>query len=220
MKESNKESRERKVDVVAEKEEKKKTTTTSRTDAHAREVPLKEVTREDIERFVNVFNEEMVRMNAVIPTVVILSDQSIRQLTHLMKRYPMSKLEKMVVNAAASDFLNGGGQRGFKADLEWLTREANFIKVVNNKYANIPRERQWHDVIEERRLMIEERKQREREQRLRNREIEKEERERRRRQREYDAAHAATPEEIKRIMAGFELPRLTSEQEYYLRRKK
>ena len=205
MKERSKESKERKAAAVAEKE-KKKTTTTSHAGTPAREVPLTEVTQEDLDRFVNIFNEEMVRTSAVIPTVIILPEKCARQLTHLMLRYPMSQLERMVVNAAASDFLNGGGQRGFKADLEWLTREANFIKVVNNKYANIPPDRQWRDANEERQLLIEKRRQEEHERRLRNLEIEEDERECRRRQREYDAAHAATPDQVEAILANVKMP--------------
>lgn len=217
MKERSKERKERKVVVVAEeKNEKEKATTTSRAGRAHEECPLNVVTQEDIERFIDIFNETMIRTSAVIPTVDILTTQAERQLRYLMQRYPMAKLEKMVENAAASDFLNGSGQRGFKADIEWLTREVNFIKVVNNKYANIPHERRWKDPAER----MAERKQQEHERHLRNMEIEEEERERRRRQREYDAAHAATPEEIARIMADFELPRLTPEQQEYLRRKK
>ncbi len=217
MKERSKESKERKAVVVAEeKNEKEKATTTSRAGRAHEECPLNVVTEEDIERFIDIFNETMIRTNAVIPTVDILTTQAERQLRYLMQRYSMAKLEKMVENAAASDFLNGSGQRGFKADFEWLTREVNFIKVVNNKYANIPHERRWQDPAER----MEERKQREHERLLRNMEIEEEEREKRRRQREWDAAHAATPEEIARITAGFELPRLTPEQQEYLRRKK
>ena len=219
MKERSKESKERKAAAAAEeKKEKEKAAAASCAGVppHANEKPLSEVTQSDIDRIIDIFNETMIRTSAAIPTVDILTAQAERQLCYLMKRYPMAKLERMVEKAAVSDFLNGGGRRGFRADIEWLTREQNFIKVVNGKYDNIPNERRWRDPAER----IEERKQRERERQLRNMEIEREERERRRRQREYDAAHAATPEEIQRIMAGFELPRLTSEQEDYLRRKK
>ena len=203
MKERSKESKERKVVVVAEeKNEKEKTATTSRAGRAHEECPLNVVTQEDIERFIDIFNETMIRTNAVIPTVDILTTLAERQLRYLMQRYPMSKLEKMVENAAASDFLNGSGQRGFKADIEWLTRELNFIKVVNNKYANIPRERRWQDPTER----IEERRQQEHLRHLRNMEIEEQERERRRQQREYDAAHAATPEEVKAILANIRMP--------------
>ena len=223
MKESSKESKERKAAAVAEEKTlKEKAAAASRagTPPRAKDEPLTKVTQEHLERFVDIFNEEIIRTNAVIPTVEFLTALADRQLRYLMQRYPMSKMEAMVEKAAASTFLNGGGRRGFRADIEWLTREQNFIKVVNGKYDDVPEERRWRDPVEERELLVEKRKQQEHERRLRNLEIEEAERERRRQQRDYDAAHAATPEEIRRIMADFELPRLTPEQEDYLRRRK
>ena len=216
MKERSKESKERKAAAVAEEKtlkEKAAAASCAGVPPRVREKPLSEVTQDDLNHFIDVFNEAMIRMSAAIPTVDILSAQASRQLSYLMQRYPMSKLETMVEKAAISTFLNGGGRRMFRAEIEWLTREQNFIKVLNGKYDDVPPERRWKDPDEER-------KQQEHEQRLRILEMEEAEREQRRRQREYDAAHAATPEEIQRIMASFELPRLTPEQQEYLRRRK
>ena len=84
MKESSKESKERKaVVVVEEKNEKEKATTTSRAGRAHEECPLNEVTAEDIKRFVDIFNETMIRANAVIPTVDILTALTERQLRYL-----------------------------------------------------------------------------------------------------------------------------------------
>ena len=70
MKESSKESKERKAVVVAEeKNVKEKTTTTSRAGVppRVREKPLSEVTQDDLDHFIDVFNEAMIRMSAAIP---------------------------------------------------------------------------------------------------------------------------------------------------------
>ena len=76
MKERSKESKERKVVVVAEeKNEKEKATTTSRAGRAHEECPLNVVTQEDIDRFVDIFNETMIHTRAVIPTVDILTTQ-------------------------------------------------------------------------------------------------------------------------------------------------
>jgi len=163
------------------------------------EVVVDVVEREKVDHFVDFFNSEMCRTQAVIPMVDTLSPECAAQVAELLQKYPMDKLEKMATMAAKSDFLNGGGQRGFKADIEWLTRERNFLKVINGKYNNIPAHRRWHDTAEERRSQQEE-------QRRRCREIEEEERLRRQQERDYAAAHAATPEQIKAIMANFKLP--------------
>jgi len=140
-----KESKERKKVVVVEA----LTATTTCAGAGAREYPtdkpLEVVTEADLQYFVEVFNGEMCRMQAAIPAIDTLDSVCRHQLRALLRKYPMAKLEKMATMAAESDFLNGGGQRGFKADMEWLTREANFLKVVNGKYSNIPAHRRWRD---------------------------------------------------------------------------
>ena len=176
------------------------------TPPRTKDEPLTVVTKEDLDRFVDIFNEEMIRTSAVIPTVDILTALAERQLRYLMQRYPMQKLEAMVEKGAASTFLNGGGRRGFRADIEWLTREQNFNNVVNGKYDDVPDDRRWRDPAEERQLLIEKRRKEEHERRLRNLEIEEEERERKRQQRDWDAAHAATPEQVEAILADIKMP--------------
>ena len=139
-----KESKESKKAVVVA-EALKTTTTSAGAREYPKDQPLEVVTEADLQYFVEIFNGEMCRMQAVIPAIDTLDSVCRHQLRALLRKYPMAKLEKMATMAAESDFLNGGGQRGFKADLEWLTREANFLKVVNGKYSNIPEHRRWRD---------------------------------------------------------------------------
>ena len=194
MKESSKESKERKKVVVVVAEP---LTTTTCAGAGAREYPtqqpLEVVTEADLQYFVEIFNGEMCRMQAVIPAIDTLDNVCRRQLCALLRKYPMAKLEKMATMAAESDFLNGGGQRGFKADMEWLTREANFLKVLNGKYCNIPEHRRWRDQAAERAAAQAKRWEQ-------VREIEREEHERRMRQREEWAKGAVTYEEYRRMV--------------------
>ena len=193
MKESSKESKERKKVVVVEA----LTATTTCAGAGAREYPtqqpLEVVTEADLQYFVEIFNGEMCRMQAAIPAIDTLDSVCRRQLCALLRKYPMAKLEKMATMAAESDFLNGGGQRGFKADMEWLTREANFLKVLNGKYGNIPEHRRWRDHAAERAAAQAKRWEQ-------VREIEREEHERRMRQREEWAKGAVTYEEYRRMV--------------------
>jgi len=196
MKESSKESKEskeRKKAAVAAKP-----LTTAATSAGARvyleDQPLAVVTKADLQYFVEFFNGEICRMQAVIPAIDTLDGICQRQLTALLRKYPMAKLEKMATMAAESDFLNGGGQRGFRADMEWLTREANFLKVVNGKYSNIPEHRRWRDPA-----IV--RAEAEAQRRELVRKVEREEHERRMREREEWAKGAVTYEEYQRMLA-------------------
>ena len=113
---------------------------------------------------------------------------------------------------ASSDLLNGRIKTkefpdGFVASFPWLTKTNDRIpNVANGMYPNAPK----HELTEAEKWQLEkEKRAMEREmRRAEAEEIIEEEREARRRQREYDAAHAATPEEIERILAGNPLPKL------------
>jgi len=50
--------------------------------------------------------------------------------------YGLSKITEVLRLAGESDFLNGKNDRLFMADLEWLMRPNNFIKVLEGKYQN------------------------------------------------------------------------------------
>lgn len=187
-----KESKESKKAVVVA-EALKTTTTNAGAREYPKDQPLEVVTEADLQYFVEIFNGEMCRMQAVIPAIDTLDNVCRRQLCALLRKYPMAKLEKMATMAAESDFLNGGGQRGFKADMEWLTREANFLKVLNGKYGNIPAHRRWRDPA-----IV--RAETEAQRRELVREVEQEMREQRERDYAYRRQNAATVEEIRAIL--------------------
>lgn len=183
----------RKTEMKATKESsKERKESKERKKAVAAAKPL--TTTADLQHFVEFFNGELCRAQAVIPAIDTLDGICQRQLTALLRKYPMAKLEKMATMAAESDFLNGGGQRGFRADMEWLTREQNFLKVVNGKYSNIPEHRRWRDPAAVRA---------EAEARRRElvRQVEREEHERRMREREERAKHCVSYEEYQRMKA-------------------
>ena len=94
-----KESKESKKSVVVA--EALKTTTT--TNAGAREYPvdqpLEVVTKADLQYFVEIFNGEICRMQAAIPAIDTLDRVCRHQLSVLLHKYPMAKLEKMATMA-------------------------------------------------------------------------------------------------------------------------
>ena len=117
-----------------------------------------------------------------------------------------------VITMATSDFCNGRIKtkmypNGFYGSFPWLTEnDERIANLANGKHKSLPRqelseEEQWQ-LEKEHRAMEREKRRAEAE------EIIEKEREEHRLQREYDAAHAATPEEIERILAGNPLPKL------------
>jgi hypothetical protein len=50
------------------------------------------------------------------------------------KEYGLSGFIDLFANTALSEFLCGGGNRGWKADFDWLTAPTNMQKVLEGKY--------------------------------------------------------------------------------------
>lgn len=96
----------------------------------------------DLKAFADFFNKTMEAQGAQIPPVRDLRPKS-KRTTFLLARfreYGKEALAEVVKKAAASDFLNGGGSRGFVADFEWLFRPNNFPRVLEGTYDNRPQQ--------------------------------------------------------------------------------
>ena len=62
--------------------------------------------------------------------------------------YTLEDFEKLFRLAGESRFLNGGNERNWRADFDWLVRDANMAKVLEGKYANKEEEKyvgDWYD---------------------------------------------------------------------------
>ena len=163
--------------------------------------------------FIKWFNLTLEQYNSPIERLKYLTKGKKAQLQRIVNEAGTKDiLIDAVVNMASSDLLNGRIKTkrfpdGFYGSFPWLTEGDEILaSVANGKYRNSPKqeltpEEKWQ-LEKEKRAMEREKRRAEAE------EIIEEEREARRRQREYDAAHAATPEEIERILAENPLPEL------------
>ena len=87
---------------------------------------------EEIREF---FNREM--LNKSIPKVrEKLKGQRLAFLTARVREYGIDAVREVITKAAQSDFLNGGGGRGFIASFEWIFRPNNFPKVLDGNFDN------------------------------------------------------------------------------------
>ena len=176
----------------------------------------KEPLQIDWPNFIRWYNLTLKQYGSVIPELVVISPGKKAQVQRIVNRLGSKELlMTAVIKMAKSDFLNGRRRdkwctTSFVASFPWLTdNDERIADLVNGKYDNPPVQELTPE--ERRRQELEAREAERQRQREENRRIEEEERERRRRQREYDAAHAATPEEVERITAGFHLPPLRPE---------
>ena len=82
------------------------------------------------------FNEQM--KGKAIPQVAIITQQRRQAFDTLIETtgIDMTGMKQAIVNAAASDFLNGKGQKGWVASFDWMLVPQNFQKVLENFYRN------------------------------------------------------------------------------------
>ena len=171
----------------------------------------KEPLKIDWPNFIKWYNLTLKQYGSVIPELVVISPGKKAQVQRIVNTLGSKELlMTAVIKMAKSDFLNGRKKtptypKGFIACFPWLTdNDERIADLVNGKYDNPPVQELTPE--ERRRQELEAREAERQRQHEVNRRIDEEERERRRRQREFDAAHAATPEEVERITAGFKWP--------------
>lgn len=89
----------------------------------------------DAEEIREMFNREM--FDKPIPKVRgKLKGQRLAFLTARVREYGIDAVREAITKAAKSDFLNGGGGRGFIASFEWIFRPNNFPKVLDGNFDN------------------------------------------------------------------------------------
>ena len=89
----------------------------------------------DAEDIRELFNREM--LDKPIPKVRgKLKGQRLAFLTARVREYGIDAVREAITKAAQSDFLNGGGGRGFIASFEWIFRPNNFPKVLDGNFDN------------------------------------------------------------------------------------
>lgn len=163
----------------------------------------------DVDWFVPFWNHKRIEHGARLPELLFLTSQQKQALRARQTRYGSDLLRLFVVNLMTSDYANCRLGKRAPSNLDYYLDSHRFPLVVQGRYNDLEPEARKPTAMEQRQMDMEQReleKERRRKEALR---IEEEEREARRRQREYDAAHAATPEEIERILAENPLPELS-----------
>ena len=95
-----------------------------------------EVAKNDFDEIISFFNEQM--KDKSIPQVAIVTSERKQAFERLMAQTGVSteSVKQAIKNAAASDFLNGKGQKGWVASFDWMMVPQNFQKVLENNYRN------------------------------------------------------------------------------------
>lgn len=83
-----------------------------------------------LEKIVETYNQICVSL----PKVKVVSEPRKRKLKTRLKKYSVEDFETVFRKAEASSFLTGGGERGWKADFDWLIEEKHMVKVLEDSY--------------------------------------------------------------------------------------
>ena len=95
-----------------------------------------EVAKNDFDEIIDFFNELM--RGKTIPQVELKTPERREALTSLMAQTgaDIDKVKTAIRNAAASDFMNGKGPKGWVADFDWMMMPQHFKRVLENFYRN------------------------------------------------------------------------------------
>nr|WP_308571066.1 hypothetical protein [uncultured Prevotella sp.] len=86
------------------------------------------------------FNETMEKSHAIISKINAKpSKQRIQMLNARLRDHSLEDVKKVIILASQSSFLNGGGNRPWKASFDWLMKPTNFLKVLEGNYNDIER---------------------------------------------------------------------------------
>ncbi|MCM1076269.1 MAG: hypothetical protein NC411_02790 [Bacteroides sp.] len=88
----------------------------------------------DFKKLLAFFNEKM--KGKMIPQVRAIIGKRRQAVLARSKEYGKTAIMTAILNAADSEFLNGGNDRAFVASFDWIFRPNNFPKVLENNYAN------------------------------------------------------------------------------------
>ena len=91
---------------------------------------------DSFDEVVDFFNEQM--KGKTIPQVALKTPERRQAFEQLIAQTGVDKesVKQAIMNAAASDFLNGKGQKGWIADFDWIMVPQHFQKVLENFYRN------------------------------------------------------------------------------------
>ncbi|TDD77092.1 hypothetical protein [Flavobacterium caseinilyticum] len=86
----------------------------------------------DFKKIVDAFN--MVCNNS--PQVEKITESRKTALRKIIKENGLEKLGEAFQKVSESDFLNGAGPTGWKADFDWILKTNNFVKILEGNYQN------------------------------------------------------------------------------------
>ena len=71
-----------------------------------------------------------------MPEIKILTDQRKKAINARIKEHGKETIKQVLEIAGRSDFLNGGNDKKWKANFDWIMKPLNFVKIMEGNYNN------------------------------------------------------------------------------------
>jgi len=88
----------------------------------------------NVKAFITFFNQVMETHHAKIPRIVSLNGNRLKALKARCHEFSKEKVVEVIQKAAVEPFLNGAGDKGWVASLDWLLKPNTFSKVLEGFY--------------------------------------------------------------------------------------
>lgn len=89
-------------------------------------------TKIDFSKLIIFFNAN----RGLLPEVKKLSDNRKTRILSLEKKYGKESILEVIKKTRDSDFLQGSNKDGWLASFDWILKPANFLKILEDNYAN------------------------------------------------------------------------------------
>lgn len=86
----------------------------------------------DYQKLIDFFNSN--RGN--LPEIKIISEPRRTRISAIVKKYGKENLQKVILDAKNSDFIQGNNGTEWRASFDWITQPKNFIKILEGNYKN------------------------------------------------------------------------------------
>ena len=86
----------------------------------------------DYQQIADLYNETCVSF----PRVIKLSEKRKKAIRARLKTYTLEDFKTVFEKAEASDFLKGGGEKGWRADFDWMITDKYMPRILEGTYDN------------------------------------------------------------------------------------
>ena len=97
----------------------------------------------DVSEYLREWNKVCEENHSTLPRVQQIKGNRLKMLQARIRESGAEAVREAITKAARSDFLNGGGGKGFVASFDWVMRPNNFQKVLEGNYDNRRNEQRY-----------------------------------------------------------------------------